>query len=161
MEMVAKCRDVGKCEGGRTRGRKTKKENEGKIWFHYLQIKGVSEQRLQAGLHPSTCCGPTAKSNTLFQETHCLMTSVERALPEPTTASPDSHGMQAALRVTETHNTFQKSPCLIPTLLFTHGHILQRTRDAHAQISWSITLFLCHVCLRMDRPSHLQESYLY
>lgn len=45
-----------------------------------LHIKAGSEQQLQAG-PPSTCCCPRAKSNTLFQQTHGLMASVERPFP--------------------------------------------------------------------------------
>lgn len=64
----------------------------------------------------------------------------------------------------ESHGNTQHVPKKPPALYlpyFTHGHILRRTRDTHAQISWCNRLFLCHVCLRMDRPSHLQESYIY
>lgn len=41
------------------------------------------EQQLQAGPPSTCCCRGAANSNTLFQQTHRLMASVERPLPGP------------------------------------------------------------------------------
>lgn len=70
-----------KREEQRGSNRKTEKRWKGKSprredWSLACRSKQEGEQELQAG-RPGTCCFATAKSNTLFQQRHCLMASVE------------------------------------------------------------------------------------
>lgn len=150
MTMVRKNKEEREEEGNERR-RKTKiggKDTEKWGLVPGLQIKAGSEQQLQAG-PPSTCCCPTAKSNTLFQQTHCLMASVERPLLGPWLPLQ-------TLRVRRlhqnTHTEIHKG-----SLKLLHIHCLHRVTRPGEHTHTDTTflrvihqIILLHICSRMD-----------
>lgn len=147
-----------KREEQRGSNRKTEKRWKGKSprredWSLACRSKQEGEQELQAG-RPSTCCFATAKSNTLFQQRHCLMASVEGPLPGPWLPLQTHQSTCCADTHAEIHQGFLKvihTRCLCRV---THPG----ARRHNFPTCVSSNHFYCTFAWIMDKSAHLSES---
>lgn len=97
------------------------------------------EQQLQAD-PPSTCCCPAAKSNPWFQQTNCLMASVERPLLGPRLSLQTLSGGGSGTHTQKHSRASSNSPSLTA---YTGWHIQKSTRNF---LCANHPIILLHIC---------------